>query len=329
MRFLIFILLVSIVQEVHAQDPIFTQFYASPTILNPAFAGSMNSTRFTTGYRNQWLGLNSDLETLYLSGDAFVGSINSGVGANLIHQTEEVSGYSYTQINLLYSLHIQLSDDLSLFPGISFGYGLKQLNLKGLLFEDQIELISGIVNPTQEQLNSKENVNLFDVSTGLVIYHPKAWIGIGVKHLTNPNISFVEDENQQLETFFSIHGGYRITLTDPDRYNTSDEGTYLFITGNFMHQGSYNRFDLGGEFQISKFYIGMLASTQPSKAVDEADQILSLNPLTGVEFGKFKIGISYDIPISDIGSNGTTAEFTLQYLLGNTYQRKRRWQVKN
>jgi hypothetical protein len=150
-----------------------------------------------------------------------------------------------------------------------------------------------------------------------------------MKHLTNPDISFLEDATQPLETFFSLHGGYRITLSEEDRYNSSYKGTYLFITGNFIHQGPYNRFDLGGEFQISKFFIGLLASTQPNKTISEADQLLSLNPLTGIQIGKFKIGLSYDFPISNIGSNGNTAEFTLQYFLGNTYQRKRRWKVKN
>ena len=329
MRSLITILLILALNEVKAQDPIFTQFYASPTILNPAFAGSMNSTRFVTGYRNQWLGLNSDLQTLFISADAFVGDIKSGVGANIINQKEELSGYSYTQINLLYSYHLQLTDDWSLFPGLSFGYGLKQFNLNGLLFEDQIDLISGNTNPTQDQFQSRENINLFDISAGFVFYHPSAWIGLSMRHLTNPDISFIEDETQILDTFISIHGGYRITLSEADRYNSSAEGTFLYLTGNYMHQGPFNRLDLGGEFQISKFYIGLLASSQPSKAINEAQQLLSLNPLTGVKIGKFKFGFSYDFPISDIGNSGSTAEFTLQYLLGNTYERKRRWQVKN
>ena len=56
---------------------------------------------------------------------------------------------------------------------------------------------------------------------------------------------------------------------------------------------------------------------------------LSLNPITGVDFDKFKIGLSYDYPISSIGNNAGTAEITFQYDLGNTYVRRRRWQVKN
>jgi len=37
-----------------AQDPQFTQFYANPLYLNPAFAGTARCPRVTMNYRNQW-----------------------------------------------------------------------------------------------------------------------------------------------------------------------------------------------------------------------------------------------------------------------------------
>ncbi|MBM3453456.1 MAG: type IX secretion system membrane protein PorP/SprF, partial [Bacteroidetes bacterium] len=37
-----------------AQDPTFTQFYANPIYLNPAFAGSHGCARIASNYRNEW-----------------------------------------------------------------------------------------------------------------------------------------------------------------------------------------------------------------------------------------------------------------------------------
>ena len=329
MRIIIFILIISSSLRLCAQDPVFTQFYASPTILNPAFAGSMNSTRFSAGYRDQWQGVKSDLKTFYASADGYMGAIKSGIGANIINQKEDLSGYSYTQINLLYSFHIQLNNDWSLFPGISFGYGFKQFNLNGLLFEDQIDISSGNFDPTRESFIDKSSISLFDLSAGIVMYHHNAWIGLSLKHLTNPDISFLEDETAPLETFISLHGGYRFNISESNPYRSDSQGTYLFLTGNYMHQGPYDRFDLGAEFQISRLFIGLLTATRFNNQIDSADYLLSLNPTTGLQIDNFKIGFSYDFPVSAIGSNAGTAEITMQYLLGNIYKRNRRWQMKN
>lgn len=323
------ILFIFFLGEARGQDPVFTQFYASPTILNPAFAGSRNSTRFSAGYRNQWLNIKSNLNTFYASADGFLGSINSGVGANIINQKEELTNYSYTQINLLYSFHVQLSEEWSLFPGISFGYAVKQLDFGNLLFEDQIDLASGNINPSNEQFIKKNKIDLFDFSAGMVLYHTNAWMGISLKHLNNPDISFIEEEALPLELFFSVHGGYRFTLRPDDRYSHKSDGTHLFVTANYMHQGPYNRLDFGAEFEISSFFIGLLTSATVNHQMSGANTLLSLNPITGLEFDKFKIGLSYDYPVSSIGNNAGTAEITFQYDLGNTYVRKRRWQLKN
>ncbi|RME01149.1 MAG: type IX secretion system membrane protein PorP/SprF, partial [Bacteroidetes bacterium] len=37
-----------------AQDPVFTQFNATPLAINPAFAGTTHAPRFAASYRNEW-----------------------------------------------------------------------------------------------------------------------------------------------------------------------------------------------------------------------------------------------------------------------------------
>ncbi|WP_343789462.1 type IX secretion system membrane protein PorP/SprF, partial [Wandonia haliotis] len=50
-------------QEVKAQDPIFTQFYANPLYLNPALAGTHGCPRFALNYRNQWPAISGNFVT--------------------------------------------------------------------------------------------------------------------------------------------------------------------------------------------------------------------------------------------------------------------------
>lgn len=105
----------------------------------------------------------------------------------------------------------------------------------------------------------------------------------------------------------------------------------MFLTFNYFDQAAYNRFDLGVEIEISNLFIGVLASSQIVETVSDSDFLLSVNPLIGLQIKNFKIGLSYDFPVSSIGNVGGTGEITMQYILGenNNKNRERLWQVKN
>ncbi len=49
--------------DLFAQDPEFTQFYANPLYLNPAFAGTARCPRICLNYRNQWPGITGTFVT--------------------------------------------------------------------------------------------------------------------------------------------------------------------------------------------------------------------------------------------------------------------------
>ncbi|MEY3927192.1 MAG: hypothetical protein RJA97_199, partial [Bacteroidota bacterium] len=62
-----------------AQDPHFTQYYANPLYLNPAFAGVKQCPRVTTNYRNQYPSLGV-YQTFSASYDQYVDGLNGGIG---------------------------------------------------------------------------------------------------------------------------------------------------------------------------------------------------------------------------------------------------------
>ena len=55
--------------RVFSQDAEFTQFYANPLHLNPAFAGTHMAPRSTLNYRNQWPGIPGTFVTSSFSYD--------------------------------------------------------------------------------------------------------------------------------------------------------------------------------------------------------------------------------------------------------------------
>ncbi|MFM7154054.1 MAG: type IX secretion system membrane protein PorP/SprF, partial [Bacteroidota bacterium] len=76
-----------------AQDPIFSQFYATPLQINPGFAGSTGTSRIGTSYRNQWSGFNNAYRTYTVACDQNIERLNSGVG--LLAETDDAGNGIY------------------------------------------------------------------------------------------------------------------------------------------------------------------------------------------------------------------------------------------
>ncbi len=320
------------VQPLFAQDPVLTQFYTAPVLVNPSFAGSVGVARIASGYRDQWNGSNYKFSTTYLSADNWFEGINSGLGFSVVNQKETLTGYNFTEAKLSYAYHLKISETVTFFPGISFGIGSKHFNFQNLVLGDQISLIDGSIDPvSNDPFIEKDKVNFFDVSVGGVLYLENAWLGVSLKHLNKPDISFLDDEPLPLPVLYSVHGGYQFRLNKGNPDAILPYESFLFLTLNYMNQDTSNRLDLGAEFNISQFYAGVLASAQTYKFVSESETLLSVNPLFGVRFHNFKIGFSYDFPVSDIGNIAGTSEISMQYIFRKTRKddRVRLWQIKN
>ena len=60
-----------LVNEVKAQDPTFSQFFANPLYLNPAMAGTNICPRISLNHRNQWPGIGKTYVTYSASYDQY------------------------------------------------------------------------------------------------------------------------------------------------------------------------------------------------------------------------------------------------------------------
>ena len=77
-----FFLILSIISGtmLKAQDPHFSQYYANPLYLNPAFAGTAVCPRMILNYRNQWPSISGNYVTYNASYDQHIDAINGGIG---------------------------------------------------------------------------------------------------------------------------------------------------------------------------------------------------------------------------------------------------------
>ncbi|HRE96128.1 MAG TPA: PorP/SprF family type IX secretion system membrane protein, partial [Flavobacteriales bacterium] len=102
----LFLMLFSIVmllpENAKAQDPEFTQFFANPLYLNPAFAGSKRCPRINLNYRNQWPALSGTFVTTSASYDQHVESIYGGLGLLVTNDKAGEGTLNTTTINAMY-----------------------------------------------------------------------------------------------------------------------------------------------------------------------------------------------------------------------------------
>ena len=110
-----------------AQDPQFTQFYAAPLYLNPAFAGSALAPRLTANYRNQWPAITNYVTTM-VGFDHYFERVNSGVGLLIQNDNQGQGRIQATEIGLQYSYQFQVSETAFMRLGLQGSYVNRNIN---------------------------------------------------------------------------------------------------------------------------------------------------------------------------------------------------------
>ena len=96
-KLLVLTLLCLTAQTALSQDPQFTQFYANPLYLNPAFAGTSIQSRVVMASRVQWPSIPGAFQTYSVSYDQFFAMIKSGFGVDVYYDRAGSGGLSTTR----------------------------------------------------------------------------------------------------------------------------------------------------------------------------------------------------------------------------------------
>lgn len=300
--------------EVRAQDPVFTQFLVVPETMNPGFTGAASSWNAGIIHRRQWPEGNRRIDTQYGFANNLV-TDNIGLGITVLNQKEIFTNYNYFQFNGAVSYRIDLNYNWRLRLGLEGGFGRKDFNFGSLLLEDQININDGSIAGSSIDpgyLSANNQINFVDFSFGIVVDEENAWFGAALKHLSRPDISFLENGNVPLDLFLSVHGGYYFELDNsPSMILPAD--TDLLLSFNYMRQSQFNRLDIGASIEMNTFGFGVIAATNPEGRSTKSHLLTSLNPFVTMRAGEFKLGYSYDINTSRFGQNQGVHELTLTW----------------
>lgn len=187
------------------QEPQYTQYVYNPSVINPAYAGSLGYGSLFSLYRTQWIGLEGAPKTLNLAYHQPIPSINLGMGGNIVHDEIGPSTTTFASIDVSYT--IAMENDKRLAFGIKAGGQLLNIDFTKLKNNNLGDVTF------QNNVNSKFSPN---IGVGIYYYNSNSYLGLSVPML--------------LET-----KGY-----DEFAYSNINKKQHLYLMGGKVYDLTYN-----------------------------------------------------------------------------------------
>ena len=320
------ILLFFLTNAVSAQDPSFSQFFASPLTLNPALTGKFNGDlRVADNYRNQWPDVNKAYITSTVSMDLPIlqGSLpeDDRWGIGMMAMTDKTANgiltSNYIALSTAYHKAIDENGMHQISVGFQGTYANKTLDGPRLHFLDGLQVDGTWLPSATEPVNLEVvTADYFDMNAG-ILYNGSfngsnaVYVGASMYHLNQPRESFLGVDNITVPTRLTLHaGGY---------FPSASTGQTWYVSALYNRQATANELVFGGALELSagtdenkpvNVYIGAWARTN-----NVSDALI---PYIGLDYGNFNLGMTYDVNISGfkVASQGHGGlEISLMYII--------------
>ncbi len=306
-----------------AQDPIYSQYYAAPLQLNPAFAGNTLAPFITINYRNQWSSIPTAYQTYSVSYSQFFEEPNVGVGFMATADDAGEGLITTNHFHGFFAYRLQVNRDFFLKLGVEAGFMQTTLDWNRYIFYDQIDPIDGPTDPSGMPFPSDEippnelNKSILDISTGILAYSRRFYGGFTLKHINTPDDSFL-NINDNLNAGYpmraAIHGGLQLPIGEGSR-----RGNQPFISPNILYtwQRDFAQLNIGAYASLGPIFAGAWFRN----ANNNGDAAILL---AGFQRGILKVGYSYDFTISQALNTTTGGSHEISVILNFDANQRRK-----
>lgn len=315
MRKLFFTAIVAFVSfQTFAQEglPFYKHYLVSDRyLINPSYAGANPEVLSVSGsYRNQWADLPESPNTQTIS-------IHSTVVDRLafgLYVFNDQNGLSSLRgVNASAAYHIPINSDRDYRFNEEedlFSFGLSYNFLHQRLDLDRV-----IVNDPTDPVLDDPNYNLSYFNLGVSFKYAGAFGGVSVLDIPLQENQAVANGIEPLPTWYYFLLGYHIYLGDAFRLEPS-------VVMN-LNSNSERQFDLNlmSHIAFGDQQQGVDLGVSYRQDIDKnGSQGLSISPIMKLKIGGLKIGMSYDIGLSDIAKEaGNGILFSLGYDFANPF----------
>jgi type IX secretion system PorP/SprF family membrane protein len=312
MKKALFIFFIFAQSFVKAQDPKFSQYFASPLTLNPALTGYFDGRyRIAINTRQQWANVGEAYNTYSASGEfkfqdeyyyndifsvGFSGLYDESFNKILKSNTYSISMSYYKYLDPDHNFKFALAPQIS--------YVAKKLDYEALTVASQFN--NGVFDlsiPNNLGLDN-DKLSYFDFNVGanlaLTLDRVSASLGYAIFHLTRPQGSLFNDVDLKLP--------YRRTYNASFRYLSHDLLDLNFST-HYMTEGTSSDLIFGG---LLGFKPNLESNMKINAGLWYKTNEQSFFPYVGFEFSNASVGVNYSLFTKNIaGYKPRTFELSL------------------
>jgi type IX secretion system PorP/SprF family membrane protein len=313
----------------HAQDPMFSQFYANPLYLAPSFAGaSKKGTRVALNYRDQWPSIPRAFTTYSFSFDHYFDKIRSGAGLYFMNDRQGSTNLRMMNIGAVYSFDFQINERWHIRPGLHLIYFQSGIDYSRFKFYNQIlpEQLSVDAPPQYEPL---EVIRDIDAAASCITYNDLSWFGLTINHMLKPNIGLYGDSPYKGVPYlkvlkFSFFGGARFRLRGNLLKYYKESLTIAYL---YEMQEKYKQFNIGAYYHKNPLVVGTWYRGIPAFKGNPGHDAMVF--LVGYEISDYiRLGYSFDLTVSGLKpSSGGAHELSLVWNFKIKERKKKKTQL--
>lgn len=188
------------------QDPLYSQYFNNPMLINPAFAGSMERLYAGVAYRSQWSGMAGAPATLNLNGHMSLLENKIGVGVLVVQ--DKLGDIRNTQYGASAAYRIKLKNS-------TFSFGMQTAFTRYSTDPNAVL----VLNP--DKAFAPFNVTSFNVGAGFLLQSEKYVVSVSVPKMFVNNASQDGVYVQMYSQNFYLYGTYSFYLNERIQFKPS------------------------------------------------------------------------------------------------------------
>ena len=289
---------------------------------NPSFLGMNQLNRVGVLYNSLRINESTAMDNKYAVGSVAFQDKNFSLGFDINSFRLNDTGMITSLVNFSYIYKIQISNYSYFLPSVSLGLGSSRVNVDNLVFEDQLNTATGFIStesidPLAPLISS---VNYFDLGASFIIHNEFYMVGLSLKHLNKPNVSYNKEVPYAKPISVGIQAGYEFNI-NPFERSILPRFSYLYTFLNLNKYGDSTYIGLAEEFQFGEFSFGF---TQQAASVNSF-ALNNIGLTMGLALENFDFGLHYNFPNRKPGTVFSPSIFELSIIFDfSIYRRNNR-----